>query len=225
MVRSGRQLLAAVWYVLVRGFSSQRLVAPLVVYLIGALVLSAVGASALDSGMMASLVLVPVGAWLAIVSLTADDRSQRAVVSTSLGSPTRARVVTALSRAAACWILGVAGAGIALVSDPARGASDGAAVVVAVVLLTNVVTLAAGTSIGTLCSPPVIRSRGRAWFTAVLLCLAVVGLPVSPLQRFYAAVTPGQASVDDVWLPFAASTVSAGVLFVMALVIARRRED
>jgi len=188
---------------------SHRWVFPLVAY---ALLLSVGGGRGqpLRDGLdWSAAVLVPVVAVLSRSMLTAEPGAARACVAAAAG-PARAQLATLLTAPGAGAVLALAGAGYEVLTD--RAGPAGLLPVLGAGLATAVVCMLVGSSVGTLCNPPLVRHPIVALLgttSAVVFALVAGVSPASAALRGNGATVPAPAWPSGVPL-----LVAAGLLAV-----------
>ncbi|MFR9725572.1 hypothetical protein ACL02R_19710 [Streptomyces sp. MS19] len=209
-------------YALADYLRTQRCLPPLVAYLGFLAVFHAFPGQVLPGYGASAAALVPVGAWLTLSLLNAEDPLQGAI--TLVNARGRRRVLTGklcaalacllvLTAAALLWPL-AAGGHARFPADPATG------------LVAHVTCGLAAMAVATCCARPVLERQGYAFSTAVLLCLAVlVSRPLSPANRtirLLGAAPPGPSAAQTLPLALWALTLVA-LSAALVLRLARHR--
>lgn len=197
-------------------FRSHRWVFPLVGYAL----LLAVGGGARqplgDALNWSAAILVPAAAVLTRLMLTVEPGAARACVATAAG-PARAQLATLITALAAGAVLGLAGAGYALL---AGGHPAHLARTLAAGLLTALVCLLVGSAVGALLNPPVIRH-------AAVAVLATTGAVV---LAWVWNVSPASAALRGAggraaWVPLAGALALAAAGWAASCWLAGRRGE
>ena len=215
---SGTQIAAVVRYYAMLFGSSQRWLAPALLYGIALAIDSAGGDTAADAYAYSAAFLVPVSAWMTRSMLTLEPAESAAMISTLVG-PARARLM-ALSAAAgyglACAVLGGI---VALV-----GGSGGTPGITLAGLCTELICVLLGSAAGAVAAPPLIPATGWGVLLAGLLSLGVMVARFSPADlaiRALTGVQNGAALHYPLYaLPFA--LVVTGLAWALAIVSGTR---
>jgi hypothetical protein len=170
-----------------------------------------------------ALLLLPVSAWLAFVTLSTEPGPQAAMLAAAHGGVVRHRMAILASASLAALALVPFSAAYALWHN--TGALSGTGLAVAV--LAQVVSVLVGVSIGCVVARPLIARTGYALAVAALAVVAFIAVPHLPPLRPLVERTEGSApGVGDLLAAVAvtAATLAGAVLVWWASgVLARRR--
>jgi hypothetical protein len=227
---------AIVRYAYGRCLLSQRWMPPILLFVLGVGSLYPSGPTSIGSSLASgAIILVPVGAWLAVAAINSEDVSQRGITAVAAGGYRTARAGTILAAASCAALLSLFSLAIALlrdphVWDPSAFQADGAAETIAFGVLAQLAGAVFGAALGGLVAQPVIRRAGFSWLSValvVLLGLAVTGSPfrgvVAVLSRRPDAAA-GNTDVPDLVVAVSAICLLAAAVLAAGLELARRRE-
>lgn len=156
---------------------AQRWAAPVLVFLMAVVVLSAAPGPALPVYAATSTVLLPCALWLTVVVLNSEDPAQAAVTTGTAGGLLRVRL-------AGLVVAGLIGLPLALAGTawPVITSHWGRDIVLAG-LAAHLLTLLAGLAFGSVLSRPVLSRRAWAVMAGACFCLAEIVIPGAPPAR------------------------------------------
>ncbi|MFD3525822.1 ABC transporter [Streptomyces sp. NPDC058653] len=207
---------------------SQRWLPPVLLYGIILAVGVRGGEPVLDSLGVAAAALLPVTAWLVRICVTQEPDAARAVTAAASGMP-RAHLAALLAAAACATALGTVGTVIVTaVSAPksADGLVDVAPLPAGTAgLLAALVSLLVGTSVGALCSRPLLRGRGWSLALTALFALLALVTTGSPAKAAVTGLVTGSrtGAIHTPGLPLAAAALLAAVVAGLVCVLGVRR--
>ena len=180
---SGAQALAVVRYYGTLFASSQRWLAPALLYGIALAIDSAAGDRTSDAYAYSAAFLVPVAAWMTRSMLTLEPAESASMIATVVG-PARARIA-ALSAAAgfalACAVIGAIVASFASSGDTTAMTLAG--------ICTELICVLMGSTAGAVAAPPLVPEAGWGVLLAGLLSLGLLIARFSPADLGIRALT------------------------------------
>lgn len=199
---------------------------PIILYFLATGALFTASGDAFGTGAIGALVLLPTSAWMSILALNADDRSQMAVISTSLGSYIKSRVAMVFATMLVCALLGVPAIAIAIARDPQL--NDWGVLNVGIMLLAvDIITVISGVVLGQLCASPIVRRPGFSWVAIALALVTMAILPGSPFAAMVALLSNPHS--NPLWSQVSAvlfeTLACAMILFTVGMWASWRRTD
>lgn len=224
MIRTVRQVVALFRYVCARSLLSQRWVPPLSLYLVAFAALFAGGGDARGTGVVSAVLLLPISAWMSTTALNADDTSQVAVVSASMGSYLRGRAVTTITAIVVCGAVGIVGITVALVADPRHGRPGGVLATSALLAVATMTTTIFGATLGSVCARPIIQRQGTSWLIAALVSVIAITAPWSPFTSMVSqlAASPAGPPWPGIARVVAEILAVSTAMFTCGLIASRR---
>ncbi len=166
-------MIALARYTLHDTVHSQHWVAPVVAFGLVDAVASAQTGSVLPTFSVLATALLFIATWLTVVIVNHEDPVQLTIVETSAGSRARVRLSQLLVAYALSLLLGL----LAMMAPPLLSGSGVSAKVLAAGAGAQLITAAAGVSLGALLSRPLVRRRAWSVLLGILVGLATVLLP------------------------------------------------
>ena len=202
--------LALLRYFAADALRAQRWMAPVLLFVIAAVVLGAGPGPALPIYGATSAALLPAALWLTVAVINSEDPVQAAVTTVTAGGLLRARLARSAVAFGACLPLALLGAAWPLVTGHPAGLT-----VAAAGLAAHVLTSAAGLAFGSVLSRPVLDRRAWAVVIGVACCLAEVLVPGAPpagqLVHAFTLPASGRSGLGG---PLAVATAGTLVLTV-----------
>lgn len=218
-------MIALVRYSLSMLVRSQAYIAPVVVFFAGVGVFTTGGAGPLAEAYSAcALILFLCMTWLTVALINTEDRTQRAMTAAAAGGETRVLAGNVLAAALIAVVLTVAGLIYPLYAGQHPISGPG----LAVGLIAQLTSGAAGIAIGLLCSRLLIRHTGVAVLVAIgavgAMVLSRVVPPVAPMLTLLESERAPEAMLTPLTGLGVVSLLMVGAAAVTVHVVGRRQE-
>jgi hypothetical protein len=204
---------------------SQRWIPAFLLYAAGVGIINSGGGTLLGTYAAYVAFLLIATVWVTVVALSCEDETQAQITAVAVGGPTKLRLTKLATAALSCALAAVASAVVPLALHNYSGHTRVGDVVAGIAGL--LLTVIAGTAIGSVVTRPVIRRTGWSFLVASAAVLADTLVPGAPptrqlLGRFSQDVPVHLASF--VVVTAIETLLIAAVLVSGSTVIAQRRD-
>lgn len=175
--------MSIVRYTLARNFRSQRLLVPVLVFVLLIAILYGSGRVAFQTtGIIGALLLVPTGAWLTLAVINSEDYGQSAVTNINGRGILRVRLFVLLAAFIVCCGLMVISVAASIISDTEFSTRQDRLSVIGLLIVAHFINAVLGVTIGALVAKPVMERIGFAWLTVTLFFVLSLVVPGSPVR-------------------------------------------